>query len=124
MQLLSRSGLAVRAFATIISYGLLAGCSAAAAPTTPVVVNTTGYVVWKIDGNSCTGADAINFYLDGSVVGTQTLTAGVGSSSAYPTPQGTHLISARENRTGGFVWPTQTVAISAGGTFTSVLTCS
>lgn len=100
----------------------LTACGAAdsaTAPTPPVVVT---YTRWTVDAQSCTGADAVSLFVDGAIVGTETLVAG-GSSKLYQIQPGTHLIGATEARVGGFVWPSQTTFISPGNTFTQILKC-
>jgi hypothetical protein len=82
-----------------------------------------GYVVWRVDGVSCVGSDAIIFYIDGGNVGSETLAAGGAGSKPYPTSPGTHLIGAKEGNASGYTWPNKSVVISTGATYTTVLTC-
>lgn len=111
------SGGSVLPLAVMLALGACGGDSVTA-PTPPVVA----YTRWTVDAQSCTGADAISLFVDGAVVGSETLAAG-GSSKLYQIQPGSHLIGATEARVGGFVWPSQTTFISSGQTFTQILKC-
>jgi hypothetical protein len=79
-------------------------------------------VVFKIDALTCTGSGAIEFFIDGSPVGTETLSAGQ-SSQGYRTSGGQHILGARLANS-SFIWPNTTVTVPAGGTFNELLPCS
>jgi hypothetical protein len=79
-----------------------------------------GFATWRLDGITCTGSGPIQFFVDGALIGTETLSAGGPASKAYPVTVGTHLVGAKEAT---FTWPNTSVSITAGLTYTSVLTC-
>lgn len=109
-----------RALSFLVMLALTAcGGDSATAPTPPAVAT---YTRWTVDAQSCTGADAISLFVDGAIVGSETLAAG-GSSKLYQIQPGSHLIGATEARVGGFVWPSQTTFIPSGETFTQILKC-
>jgi hypothetical protein len=85
---------------------------------------TTGAVAFKVDGQSCVGSSAIDFYLDGSIIGTENLTAGGAASKSYVTSAGQHVVGAAVSNTRSFVWPSQNVMVTAGGVWTALLKCS
>lgn len=81
-----------------------------------------GTLIFRLDAQTCTGSGQLNFFLDGATIGTATLSAG--QDKAFPNqPAGQHIAGASETRTGGYVWPSQTVTIPEGSSFTTVLTC-
>jgi hypothetical protein len=100
----------------------LMACGAADSAAGPKSPDVATYMRWTVDAQSCTGADAINLFVDGAMVGTETLAAG-GASQLYPIQPGSHLVGATEARVGGFVWPSQTAFISSGQTYTQILKC-
>lgn len=84
-----------------------------------------GSVVFKIDALTCTGTASIDLFIDGTQVGTETLSAG-GSSKAYTATTGTHAVAARTTNAtanSGRTWPTTTATVPANGTYTALLTC-
>lgn len=101
----------------VLALVFLAACKGA--DTAP----TTGQVFFKIDGVSCKGSDAIKLFVDGSAVGTETLTAGGVASTGYMVSAGGHLLGATEVNSPFFSWPSTHVTVTAGGTFTQLLTC-
>jgi hypothetical protein len=101
----------------MLSLVVLAACGSDS--TAPAM----GSVSFKIDGVSCRGGDAIALYVDGSVVGTETLVAGGAASKAYPASAGQHLLGAKEVNSPFFVWPSSNAMVPSGGTFTQLLTC-
>jgi hypothetical protein len=80
-------------------------------------------VFFKIDGVSCRGSDAIVLYLDGSPIGTETLTAGGAASKAYSASAGSHLIGAKEVNSPFYTWQSTSEIVPAGGSYTHVLFC-
>jgi hypothetical protein len=89
---------------------------------TGVAPVSRGAVVYKVDALSCRGPAAIDFLLDGSVVGTETMTPGVASKS-YGTTAGVHIVSAAVSVTRSRVWPSTSATVPAGGVYTAVLAC-
>lgn len=83
---------------------------------------SSGSVLFKIDAQTCTGSGTITFFIDGSAVGTETLSTGA-TSKAYTTTAGQHIVGAREG-TSGYTWPSQTVTVPAGSTYTALLECT
>ena len=83
----------------------------------------SGTVYFKIDSATCRGTStSLKLYVDGSLVGTETVPVG-GTSSGYTTHSGSNVLSAQESKTGGFVWSPTTYNVPAGGSFTMILTC-
>lgn len=82
----------------------------------------TGEVIFKIDALTCTGTSSILFFVDGSQVGQQTLSAGQ-SSSPFEVDAGPHALGAREAASGGYVWPTTNATVPANTSYTATLTC-
>lgn len=98
----------------------LAACGSDSSATEPTVASS--HVVFKIDALSCVGSGTIQLFIDGSVVGTETLSAGQ-SSQSYTTSGGSHVLGARlANST--YIWPSTTVMVPVGGTFTAVMPCT
>jgi hypothetical protein len=98
---------------------LLAGACSGDKSTGPA---QTGTVIFRLDSQTCTGTGTIAFFLDGNSIGTVTLSAGQSTSFANQ-PAGPHIVGASETRTGGYVWPQQSVTIPPNGSFTQVLQC-
>jgi hypothetical protein len=79
---------------------------------------------------SCGGADSPTgpsatakvFYIDGSLAGTETISAGQ-TSQGYATTGGSHVLGARVTDR-NYVWPNTTVTVPNGGIFTQVLPCA
>lgn len=83
----------------------------------------SGTVYFKIDAATCRGTSTIlDLFIDGSQVGTETITVG-GTSKGYSTHSGPNFLSAKEAKSGGFVWPSAKYDIPGGGSFTLLLTC-
>lgn len=82
-----------------------------------------GEVMFKVDGLTCTGTSSIQFFIDGSLVGQQTLSAGGQSSSAFTVDAGPHTVGARDAVSGGFVWPTSNITVPSNTSYTTTLTC-
>lgn len=81
-----------------------------------------GTVYFKIDAATCRGTSAnMVFYMNGSQVGTQTLSVG-GTSKGFDSPAGSVVLAARE--VNGLVWRPGTYDVPAGGSFTLLLTCN
>lgn len=78
-----------------------------------------GTLYFKVDALTCTGSDAIEFFIDGSSKGSQTLSAGQ-TSQGFSVSAGSHTVGAR---TSTFTWPTQTVTVPTNNSYTVVLTC-
>jgi len=96
----------------------LAACGGSdSSPTGPAMTE----VDFKVDAATCSGSAAINLFVDGTMVGTETLSAGL-DSHHYPTTVGTHVLSASIANTNGRTWGPTTVAVPAGG-YTLLLTC-
>lgn len=81
-----------------------------------------GGVLFKVDALTCVGTGSITFFIDGSAVGTQTLSGGQ-ESQTFITTVGDHAVGARENGGTGYVWPTQTITVVAKQIRTELLTC-
>lgn len=97
--------------------GVLA-CGGSDGPAAPA----KGTVFFKVDALTCQGTGTIQFFLDGSNVGTETLSAGQ-TSQGYPTTAGSHVAGARlANST--YVWPNTTIQVTANGSYTDILPCS
>lgn len=84
---------------------------------------TTGTIIFKVDASSCTGTAALDLFIDGSLVGTETLSAGA-SSKAYPATAGQHVVSARVANINSRVWPPITVTVPSGNSYTQLLLCT
>lgn len=80
-------------------------------------------VTFKIDAQTCSGTATINFFIDGSTVGSESLTAG-SSSKGYSTTQTSHVLGASVANTNGRVWGPITVNLTNIATYTQVLVCS
>jgi hypothetical protein len=119
VRLMLRRTPSIRALSVLAMLALPA-CGAADSATGPTP--TPSYAKWTVDAQTCTGSDVVSLFVDGTAVGSETLAAG-GSSKLYQVQAGSHVIGATEARVGGFVWPSQTVSIPSGQTFTQVLTC-
>lgn len=81
-----------------------------------------GAVSFTVDAQSCRGSAAIDFFVDGARVGTETLAAGQ-TSRGYSVDAGSHVVGASVSNAAGFVWPSRTVAVPKNTTFNTVLTC-
>ena len=82
----------------------------------------SGAVRFTRDANTCTGqALAFTFFVDGSSVGTETLSPGQ-SSHPYTTPAGTHVFSASVTNA-AYTFSNETGNVTAGGTFSYVMVC-
>ena len=85
------------------------------------IQNNTGTLVFTLDANSCSpGSGDITFYVDGSAVGTATLSPGL-SSPSYTVSAGQHFASAGTAH--GYDWPSRSFTVEAGGRFTYLLLC-
>jgi hypothetical protein len=113
---------AAAAAALVLLSLTFAGCGGADAPSAPPGP-VMGAVQFKIDALSCVGAAAIDFYLDGSVVGTETLAAG-GSSRQYETTAGAHVLGAAVSNTHSYVWPSSSVTVPANTALLWLLRCA
>ena len=115
----------MRHLALILSLLTLTACgsdSPTAPQNTTPPAPTTATVFFRIDGVTCTGVDAISLYIDGTIVGTQTLAAGGSTSSGFTTSIGSHAFGAKEVN-GGFVWPTTVLNVPSNGLI-DLLTCN
>ena len=83
------------------------------------ILDDTGTVVFKVHENCGSGSGTIAFYVDGSLVGTATLSGGQ-SSPSYTVSVGQHLASANSTN---YSWPSQSFTVEAGGRFTYILIC-
>ena len=102
----------------LASLSLLSACGAGGG-----VSDDSGTVYFKIDSATCRGTStSLELYINGSLVGTATVAVGE-TSSGYTTHAGSSVLSAQENRTGGFVGSPTTYNVPAGGSFTMILTC-
>lgn len=107
------SGLLILVLATVMACG---GDSS----TGPAALGT---VFFKVDALSCgSGTNTVAFYIDGSVVATQSATAGV-LTQGFSVSAGTHILGAKVP-SNGYTWPNTTFTIAAGGSFTDLLPCS
>ena len=86
------------------------------------ILDDTGTVAFKVHENCGSGSGTITFYVDGSSVGTATLSGGE-SSPSYTVSAGQHLASANETTTGNLSWDSLSFTVAAGGSFTMILTC-
>jgi hypothetical protein len=108
-----------RILAGFASLVFLASCGGADSPTGP---SATAKVFFKIDALTCSGTSAVQFYIDGSLAGTETISAGQ-TSQGYATTGGSHVLGARVTDR-NYVWPNTTVTVPNGGIFTQVLPCA
>jgi len=81
-----------------------------------------GNVRWTVDAQTCVGSATIDLFVDGARVGSETLAAG-GTSRSYTVIAGTHVLGASESNNAGYVWPSQSFPVTAGGTSTQILLC-
>lgn len=79
-------------------------------------------VVFKIDGQTCRGSSTIDFFVDGTKVGSEQMTAGA-SSKVYTTTASTHALGAEIANTRALVWGPFTVNLSGLSGYTQLLTC-
>jgi hypothetical protein len=103
----------------VIMLAVLAACGGDSG-TQP---SPTGTLIFRLDAQTCTGTGTLNFFLDGTNIGTATISAGQSQSFANQ-PAGQHIAGASEARIGGYVWPSATVMIPVNGTYTQVLSCA
>ena len=103
-----------------ITMALLVACGGCEEVTG--VLNDTGTVVFKVHENCGSASGTIQFYVDGSSVGTATLSGGQ-SSPSYTVSAGQHLASANETISGNLSWPNLSFTVEAGSSFTVLLTC-
>lgn len=84
----------------------------------------SGAILYTLDANSCRGLPAltIDFYVDGTNVGSGTLTPGQ-SSRSFSVAAGQHVLSARVANI-NYVWPVLNATANPGGSFTYVLICT
>ena len=102
--------------------GLASACGGGEdSPTAPT--STRSSVLFTLDANSCRGVPAvtIEFFVDGSTVGSGTLSPGQ-TSQSFPVSAGSHLLSARVANF-DIVWPSLNATTPAGGSFTYLLIC-
>ena len=86
-------------------------------PTAPSTVS----LYFKVDAQTCIGTASVNFYVDGSLAGTESMPAG-STSKAYAVGKGAHVIGASVANTNSRIWGPYNVTLS--GDFTQVLACS
>jgi hypothetical protein len=103
-----------------IAMALLVACAGCEELTG--ILDDTATVVFKVHDNCGPASGNIAFYIDGSTVGTATLSGGQ-SSPGYTVSAGQHLASANETTPGGFTWENLSFTVAAGGSFTVLLTC-
>jgi hypothetical protein len=102
----------------------LAACGGAdASPTAPYVPPAESAVQFKLDASTCVGAGAIDFFLDGSFIGTETLSPGI-PSKQYETTPGGHVVSAAVSNTHSLVWPSTNVTVQPNTALVWILRCS
>lgn len=105
--------------ACVVVFVCACGGDSVTGPTGP----TTGTVYFKVDLLTCgAGTAVINYYIDGSVVGAETATAGV-LSKGYTVAAGSHLLGAKIPAN-DYTWPNTTFVVQAGGSITDILPCS
>jgi hypothetical protein len=102
-----------------LSLGACGGADAVAGPPAP----SQGAVQFKVDALTCVGSATIDFYLDGSVIGTETLSAGGSASKQYPTSAGQHVLGAAVSNTRSYVWPSANAIVPVNATFIAILKC-
>ena len=105
----------MRRIIAALSLLTLAACGGGG--TEPIA--TTGTVFFKIDALTCTGTAAVTLFIDGSAVGTETMSAG-STSKGYTTSAASHILGAR---TATYLWPNTTMTVPAGSSITDVLPC-
>lgn len=103
---------------TVLACGGGGDASTAPAPT-------TGAVYWKLDGATCSVSTpvSIQFFIDGSNVGTESLSSASAQSKGYTTSAGQHVLGARLSNT-GVAWGSITATVPAGSSYTAVLPCN
>lgn len=82
----------------------------------------TGTVSFRVDNLTCVGTSSINFYIDGALVGTETLSAGQ-SSSPFRVRAGPHTAGAQEATPSGYTWPNQNINVPVDANYTALLAC-
>ena len=98
------------------------GLAAIACNGNDTLILNTGTVFFKVDAGTCsTGGSAIQFIIDGDIVGREAIAPGV-LSKAYSTSAGPHSVSAKIVAD-GFTWPSMQVTVPAGGPYTAILVC-
>lgn len=105
----------MRKLTAVVLLVALAACGGGGG-TEPIA---NGTLFFKIDALTCTGTDAVTFFIDGSAVGTETLSAGQ-TSRGYTTSAASHVAGAR---TPTYLWPNTTITVPANGSITDVLPC-
>lgn len=110
----------MRRIAVALFAALMLGCGSdsTTAPETP-----KGTIVFKVDASSCSGTAAIDLFVDGTLVGTETLSSGT-SSKAYTTTAGQHIVSASVANTRSRVWAPTAVTVPVNNSFTFLLLCA
>ena len=102
----------------LIASAALAACDDSTDPE-PIA----GRVQWHLSATTCAGTGNISLIVDGNVIATETLTAGE-SSDVYNVTVGQHVIEAREDVVGGFVFSfPNPVTILSGQIFIRELDC-
>jgi hypothetical protein len=88
-------------------------------PTAP----TTGVVYFRLDAATCgsVGTLTFNYYIDGSLVGSGNLSAGL-TSPGFTVSAGAHATGAKVANT-TFAWSIN-ATVPAGGSWTSTLLCT
>lgn len=110
----------MRRIAVVLSAFLIFGCGSDSSTAPAPVVN--GTIIFKIDAASCKGTSAVDLFIDGSLAGTETLSAG-GTSKSYTVVSGQHVLAANISNTRAIVWPATTVTVPPNNSYTHILTC-
>lgn len=113
----------MRKLLTGIAVVLLGACGGSDGGTTAPPVAQVGTVIFRLDTQTCVGTGNINFFLDGKLIGTGTLTVGGADQAFGGQPAGSHIVGASETKAGGYTWPSQTATIPANSSYTAVLKC-
>jgi hypothetical protein len=117
---LTYTGGNMRKLMALLGMAVLMACGSDSTAPPPAI--QTGTVFFKIDALTCTGSGPVAFYLDGSLVGTETLAAG-GTSKGYTSPAGSHVAGAKIPNT-TYTWPNTTINVPANGSYTAILPCA
>lgn len=91
-------------------------CGDSTAPTPMTAVR------FKVDKQTCVGTATLNFFVDGSQVGSGTLAAG-DSSSVFRVTSASHTLGANYANIGGRGWGPFTVDLTDYESWTQLLTC-
>jgi hypothetical protein len=110
----------MRRFVSILSLALAAcGGESSTGPKTPATIP----LIFKIDAQTCTGSAAIDFFVDGSIVGTENMSSG-GTSSTYQITPAKHVLGAQVSNTHARVWGPFNIDLTGQTAWGQILTCA